>query len=253
MSITHRDLRGVEGWFDRNDLAAFQAISAIQHRSGTAGDVLEIGGYKGRSAVVLADGLAPGETLHVCDPFEDPTRDQGNERENDRSYSTLSRQAFDANLARFSVPAPVVHQCMSVDLDGKLAPGTYRFVHVDGSHLEGPVRADLALTRRLLGPGGIVVCDDYRSPHTPGTALAVWEAVLGGMVPVLTTPMKLYGSWDPAPDLVERLEAELRDQGCATRRLLRDEDVDLLHAVAPLPAPRRVAKSLVATVRSRLR
>lgn len=253
MTITHRDLKGIEGWFDRNDAALFAAVTAVQHRAGTTGDVLEIGGYKGRSAVVLADGLAAAETLHVCDPFEDPTRDRGNVRENDRSYATLSRQAFDATLARFPVPDPVVHQCMSVDLPGRLRPGTFRFVHVDGSHLEGPVRADLALARELLGPGGVVVCDDYRSPHTPGTAIAVWEAVLEGLVPLVTTTMKLYGAWDPAPDLVDRLRSELHDQGCATRLHQRDEDADILHATAPLPVPRRAAKALLDTVRTRLR
>jgi SAM-dependent methyltransferase len=253
VSITYRDLKGIEGWFDRNDCAVFQAVAAIAHHRGITGDVLEIGGYKGRSSVVLADGLQAGETLHVCDPFEDATRDRGNERENDRSYSTLSRRAFEANVGRFPVPAPVIHQCMSVDLGDVLEPDTFRFVHVDGSHLEDPVRADLSLARRLLGPGGVVVCDDYRSPHTPGTALAVWEAVGAGLVPIVTTPMKLYGSWDPAPDLVDRLEQELASRGCATRRHQRNEDVEILHATAPLPAPRRAAKALVGTLRARLR
>jgi len=253
MTITERDLKGIAGWFDRHDLGAFQAVSAVQHAAGTTGDVLEIGAYKGRSTVVLRADLSPGETLHVCDPFEDPTGAAGNDAENQRSYATLSRQEFDANLARFPGPAPVVHQTISTDLAGQLSPGTFRLVHVDGSHLEGPVRFDLELARELLQPGGVVICDDYRSPHTPGTALAVWEAVGKGLVPVLTTPMKLYGSWDPDDDLVARLDRQLRGAGATTKWHKKDEGQDLLHTVATDPpwwqSPRSLARKVLGSAR----
>ncbi|MCU1498790.1 MAG: hypothetical protein JWM47_2743 [Acidimicrobiales bacterium] len=253
MTITERDLRGIAGWFDRHDLGAFQAVTAVQHAAGATGDVLEIGAYKGRSTVVLRAGLAPGETLHVCDPFEDATGAPTNDSENQRSYATLSRQAFDANLARFDGPAPVIHQMISTGLAGRMAPGTFRLVHVDGSHLEDPVRFDLGLARELLQPGGVVICDDYRSPHTPGTALAVWEAVGAGLVPVLTTPMKLYGSWDPADDLVARLAAELQARGATTKWHKKNEGEELLHTMAGDPpwwrSPRALARKVLAGAR----
>jgi len=253
MAIAYKDLKGIGGWLDRNDFTALQAVTAVQRIAGTTGDVLEIGGFKGRSAVVLADGLAPGEALHVCDPFEDPTGSSANDSENESSYASLSRQEFDANLARFPVARPVIHQCISSDLPGQVEPGTYRLVHVDGSHLEDPVRFDISLARDLLGAGGIIVLDDFRSPHTPGVALAVWEAVHAGLTPILTTTMKLYGAWDPAPDLVAQLEKELIRRGAATWYHQKNEGEDILHAQAELAQPWKTAKVLAKSVQARVR
>lgn len=253
MTIAYQDLKGIGGWLDRNDFTAIQAVTAVQHAAGITGDVLEIGGFKGRSAAVLADGLVKGETLHVCDPFEDSTGSTANDTENQDSYASLSRQEFEANLRRFPVAMPVIHQCISTDLTGQLAPRTYRLVHVDGSHLEDPVRFDISLAKELLGPGGVIVLDDFRSPHTPGVALAVWEAVGAGLTPILTTTMKLYGAWDPAPDLVARLDAELQRRNAVTWFHQKNEGEDILHAQAQLPQPWRTAKGFAKAVQARVR
>ncbi len=253
MTIAYRDLKGIGGWLDRNDFTALQAVTAVQHAAGTTGDVLEIGGFKGRSAAVLADGLVAGETLHVCDPFEDTTGSAANDTENASSYASLSRQEFETNLRKFPVAMPVIHQCISTGLEGQLAPRTFRLVHVDGSHLEDPVRWDIGLAKELLAPGGVIVLDDFRSPHTPGVALAVWEAVHAGLTPILTTTMKLYGAWDPAPDLVARLEQELIRRNCTTWYHQKNEGDDVLHAQAQLPQPLRTAKVIAKAVQARVR
>jgi hypothetical protein len=253
MAIGYRDLKGVGGWLDRNDFAAFQAISAVQRATGTTGDVLEIGGFKGRSAIVLADGLAKGETLHVCDPFEDTTGNAANDTENSSSYASLSRQEFEANLTKAGVTMPEIHQTISTGLEGKLVPGSFRLVHVDGSHLEDPVRFDIGLAKQLLGPGGVIILDDYRSPHTPGVALAVWEAVGQGLQPILTTTMKLYGSWDPVPDLVAKVQRQLESGGTTTWFHQRNDGDDILHAQAPLGQPWQTAKLLAKAVQARVR
>lgn len=253
MTLAYQDLKGIGGWLDRNDFTALQAVTAVQHVGGVTGDVLEIGGYQGRSAVVLADGLSRGETLHVCDPFEDPTGSGANDQENDHSYAGVTRGAFEATIRRFPLAMPVIHQCPSAALPGTLPVGAFRLVHIDGSHLEGPVRSDLALARELLRPGGVVVIDDFRSPHTPGVAIAAWEAVRNGLTPLLTTTMKLYGAWDPAPTLEAQLEAELRRRGATITRHQRDDGQDILHAQARLPQPWRSARGLAKTVQARVR
>src|SRR5262249_39634241 len=74
---------------------------------------------------------------------------------------------------------------------------TFRFVHVDGSHLYSVVKQDIRTAKRLLRKDGVVIFDDYRSEHTPGVGAAVWEEVVrDGLIPICLTPQKLYGTWD---------------------------------------------------------
>jgi hypothetical protein len=71
---------------------------------------------------------------------------------------------------------------------------------VDGSHEYDIVREDIRTAERMLVGGGIVAFDDISTAHNPGSALAIWEAVLGGrMKPICITEAKLYGTWDEDP------------------------------------------------------
>ena len=72
---------------------------------------------------------------------------------------------------------------------------TFRFIHIDGSHLYQIVKQDLHTASGLLEKGGIVAIDDYRTAHTPGVAAAAWEAVLAGrLIPLCLTPQKMYAT-----------------------------------------------------------
>jgi hypothetical protein len=98
-----------------------------------------------------------------------------------------------------------------------------------------------------------VVIDDFRSPHTPGVAIAAWEAVRNGLTPLLTTTMKLYGAWDPTPALESQLEAELLRRNATVIRHQRNPGQHILHAQAQLPQPWRSARGLAKTVQARVR
>ena len=98
---------------------------------------------------------------------------------------------------RFHVELPDMIVGPSSTIDATRLAGTCRLVHVDGGHKYEIVRQDAATARELLRPGGIVAFDDISTPHNPGSALAVWELVLGGPFrPLLLTDAKLYGTWD---------------------------------------------------------
>ena len=43
----------VPGWFDRTDAMMFDAVDAAQRRENVRGDLLEIGCFQGRSAILL--------------------------------------------------------------------------------------------------------------------------------------------------------------------------------------------------------
>ncbi|MER8103049.1 class I SAM-dependent methyltransferase [Kitasatospora sp. NPDC094016] len=191
----------IPGWFFRLDRAAFGHLLAAQTTAGATGDILELGSYLGRSAVLLGDHLQTGERLTVCDLFDSEAGDEDNAAEMAMSYrKTLTRSAFEANYLAFHGELPEIVQApTSVLADGRIPAGSCRFVHVDASHLYEHVAGDIAVTRAALTENGVVALDDYRSEHTPGVSAAVWEAVFtGGLRPVLLTPMKFYGTWGDA-------------------------------------------------------
>lgn len=189
----------VPGWFYLEDVELFQHINEMQIAARVTGDLLEIGAYQGKSAILLGCFTQDNEQLVICDLFERSAELPANQSENEEWYSGLSRQLFERQYLRFHNALPRIVSCDSLRLirTGRLSR-TFRFIHVDGSHLYSVVKRDILTARRLLKKGGVVAFDDYRSEHTPGVAAAVWEAVIqGGLIPLFLTPQKLYGTWDP--------------------------------------------------------
>ncbi|MFG2909058.1 class I SAM-dependent methyltransferase [Kitasatospora sp. NPDC048286] len=213
----------IPGWFFSLDRAAFSHLLSAQTSAGVTGDILELGSYLGRSAVLLGDHLRPGERLTVCDLFDSEAGDAENAAEMDLSYrKTLTRSAFEANYLAFHGELPEIVQAPTAVLaDGRIRAHSCRFVHVDASHLYEHVAGDIAVARAALSENGLVALDDYRSEHTPGVAAAVWEAVFtGGLRPVLLTPMKFYGTWGDAA----AAQAVLRERDWQADGYTADED-----------------------------
>ncbi|MCW1096059.1 MULTISPECIES: class I SAM-dependent methyltransferase [Streptomyces] len=205
------ELNDVPGWFWPLDQVLFSWFLERQERLDTRGDLLELGAYLGKSAILLGHRLRDGETLTVCDLFGAEPPDAANRAEAAKSYSSLTRQAFERNYLAFHPTLPKIIQAPSSAVADEVAPGTCRFVHIDASHLYEHVEGDIGAAKELLVPDGIVVLDDFRSEHTPGVAVAAWEAVLNrGLRPVCLSSQKLYGTWgDPEP-VREELIAALR-------------------------------------------
>ncbi|MFD0263963.1 class I SAM-dependent methyltransferase [Kitasatospora indigofera] len=198
---TPRRLDDVPGWFWPVDQLLFTRILDGQTDAGTTGDLLELGTYLGRSAILIGRHRQAGESFTICDLFDSDAPDAANADEMSMSYrKTLTRQAFEANYLAFHEELPTVVQApTSVLQDGRITAESCRFVHIDASHLYEHVAGDVQVARAALGKNGVVVFDDYRSAHTPGTAAAVWEAVFShGLRPVCLSPEKFYGTWgDP--------------------------------------------------------
>ncbi|MFJ4183649.1 class I SAM-dependent methyltransferase [Kitasatospora sp. NPDC089509] len=252
----------IPGWFFGLDRAAFAHLLSAQTAAGVTGDVLELGSYLGRSAVLLGDHLRPGERLTVCDLFDSEAGDADNAAEMAMSYrKTLTRSAFESNYLAFHDELPEIVQApTSVLADGRIPAGSCRFVHVDASHLYEHVSGDILVARAALGENGLVSLDDYRSEHTPGVSAAVWEAVFtGGLRPVLLTPMKFYGTWGDA-DAARQvlLERDWRADGytvdedtIAGRRVLRLNYQVKTPAQLQRSTPRRLALDLLPPVATR--
>lgn len=202
---SYRDIRG---WLTRVDFRVFSAVLASQ-ADGPAGDLVEMGAFLGKSAVVIGDHLRPDERFVVIDLFGDmsllgpSTGEEANKAETSTMYPKLDRQRFEQNYLALHDELPVVVQAPSSAIMDHVAPGSVRFVHVDASHLYEPVAEDCRSVKKMLRPGGVVSFDDWRNAKCPGVAAAIWESVAtDGLVPVAVTHNKLYAVHAGAEDVL---------------------------------------------------
>jgi hypothetical protein len=189
-------VKDIDGWFYREDAILLEAIHAIQvdHRIG--GDLLEIGVYHGKTAAFLGFFRRPTERFVVCDLFSAPAANAENQAEKDAWYPGFDRQTFERRYRGVHAELPDILACDSRRLQQCAALSrSFRLIHIDGSHLYRIVRQDIRTSSNLLKPGGIMAIDDYRSAHTPGVAVAVWEAVREGRLkPICMTAQKMYAT-----------------------------------------------------------
>jgi hypothetical protein len=225
-----RRLDDVPGWFPALDQTLFDWFLDRQEAAGMRGDLLEIGVYMGKSAIFLGRHLRQGERYTVCDLFEGDAPDEANKAESTKSYSSLTRQAFEENYLAFHDELPRILEGPSSIVPDEVEPRSCRFVHIDASHLYDHVYNDIGAAHDLLLPGGIVVLDDFRSEHTPGVSIAAWEAVLNrGLRPVCLSTQKLYATWDDAEPVQDgllemvraRTDCHLSVQQAAGHRIVR--------------------------------
>jgi hypothetical protein len=193
-------IAAIPGWFDRIDVEAFRTLLGASTQKFAAGDLAELGVYKGKSAVLVGSYLRPGEIFTVVDLFGAEADDAENGRENAEQYSGLTRRSFETEYRRVHQSLPVIIEDFSSSIFENARIGAHRFVHIDASHMYEHVKTDIAGAQRLLMAEGVVVLDDYRREHTPGVAAAAWQAVAEGLHPFLLTPGKMYATWgDPTP------------------------------------------------------
>jgi len=198
--------RAIKGWFNEIDRRCFAALLDSQ-RDSPPGDLVELGAFRGKSAVIIGDYLRDGEQFVIVDLFGETEQfsqsegDVANRRENRRSYPGLTRKLFDDNYLSCHDELPTVVQGFSSEVVDHVRPGAARFIHIDASHLYGPVKTDCESAKLLLRPGGVVSFDDYRNHKSPGVGAAIWESVFtDGLIPIATTRKKMYACYDdPAP------------------------------------------------------
>ncbi|MFF0428120.1 class I SAM-dependent methyltransferase [Streptomyces sp. NPDC004520] len=167
--LTSDRLDEVEGGFAA-DRFPFDWLLTHQREHGVRGDLLELGVYKGKSAISISYHISEGERFTVCDLFDaDEAPDSSTATETRVYYPTLTRRVFETNHLRFHRRLPTVVQGPSSEVTGHVAARSCRFAHIDASHLYHHVRADIAAVRELLTEDGVVALDDFRSPARPGS------------------------------------------------------------------------------------
>jgi predicted O-methyltransferase YrrM len=187
------------GWFSPLDFDLFDWFLSQQREPG---DLLEIGTFKGQSAVPIGSHRRAGERFTVCDIFE-------------RSdYDGLTRREFETNYLRFHSTLPDVVDDSSLNIRDHVKPHSCRFIHIDGSHLYEFIKSDIEAALDLADPQAVIVLDDYRTMHTPGVAAAAWAAVIEGrLFPVCLSEVKLYATVRPT-DLADGLAEWFESTDC---------------------------------------
>jgi len=147
---------GVEGWM--TDAQARRLWDAAARLRAPA-TVVEIGSYRGRSAIVLARAAAPGVQIVAVDPHagtdRGPQEIHGTPDEGDADHD-----AFTANLRAAGVTEAVRHvRAFSQEALGAVE-GELDVVYVDGAHRYAPARDDLAGWGARVAPGGTLLVHD---------------------------------------------------------------------------------------------
>lgn len=148
---------------------------------------LEIGSFEGRSACWFLDNVLTGEgaTLDCVDSWAGDTVELGEK-------AVAGEKRFDANTA---VHGDRVRKHKQYSFDWLLdrnqddTAGKFDFIYVDGGHDAANALQDLALSWRLLRPGGIFICDDYQWAHPhlarlPRTAIDAFFSCRGDWDPL---------------------------------------------------------------------
>jgi predicted O-methyltransferase YrrM len=162
---------GVEGW-----LTAEQARRLFE-RASDARRIVEIGSFRGRSAIVMAKAAPPGAELVAIDPHAGSDRGP-QEIEADATRGEEDTRAFLANLGRAGVAERVRHvRLPSQDALGEVA-GELDLLYVDGAHRYRPARDDLARWGERVRPGGRMLVHDSFS--SVGVTLASMRLLLAG-------------------------------------------------------------------------
>lgn len=166
-----RATRQIEGWFFPIDALLFGILDEIQKREGISGELFEIGVHHGKTALFLARMAAAGESVGVCDVFDEQALNvdrsgEGNRAVFDRYWSSLAG----------AVPLRVFAKLSSSLTTGDTTTRC-RFVHIDGGHRPEDVMNDLAVADRALLPDGVVAVDDVFNPSWPGVSEGFYRSL----------------------------------------------------------------------------
>jgi hypothetical protein len=165
---------GVEGWM--SEAQARRLWDAAQ-RVPAGGLLVEIGSFRGRSAIVMASALADGARLIAIDPHAGGDRGP-QEIAAEAERGEADHQAFLSNLRAAGVASRVEHVRALSSNAQPLVHGEVDVLYVDGAHRFGPARSDLVGWGARVRVGGTMLVHDSFS--SIGVTLATLAALTFG-------------------------------------------------------------------------
>ena len=151
----------IEGWFQVPAIVTWDCLLDYQEGEKIAGNLLELGVWKGKAAALLALHCRPGERCLFVDPS--PLLMQAKENIDRVIPGTNCQylQETSQGLQRRSLLTAMA--------------GTFRWIHIDAEHTVQGVMRDLAIADRLVGDRGIVTLDDFLTPAYPQVTQAIFQ------------------------------------------------------------------------------
>ncbi len=171
---TLADLEGVEGWM--TDAQAGRLWEAAA-RLAPGARIVEIGSFRGRSAIVLARAAPAAAEVVAIDPHGGSDRGP-EEYTPDRERGDADHAAFTENLRRAGVAERVRHVRLPSDAALPVVEGPIDLLYVDGAHRYGPALADLRDWGARVVPGGTLLVHDAFSAI--GVTLAQLRLLVAG-------------------------------------------------------------------------
>jgi predicted O-methyltransferase YrrM len=146
----------VEGWLST---AQGSRLWEAARRVPPGGTVVEIGSFRGRSAVVLASAAPEGAAIVAIDPHAGGDRGPG-EIAPRADRGEADNQAFHANLRRAGVDQRVrlVRKASGEALEE--VSGGIDLLYIDGAHRYRPASDDISAWGARVRPGGMLLIHD---------------------------------------------------------------------------------------------
>jgi O-methyltransferase len=128
-----------------------------------AGDIAELGVYKGDSAMMIHQ-LAPDRVLHLFDTFSgfhEPDLSAETGEASKYSWRDFADTDADSVKARFGNDTGIIiHEGWFPDTGKAVQDNVFAMVHIDAD-LYQPVKAGLNFFYPRLSPGGVILIHDY--------------------------------------------------------------------------------------------
>jgi predicted O-methyltransferase YrrM len=163
-------------------------------------EIVELGVFQGRTALIMAWGATRGHGAHVT--AIDPWDTEGN------VYDPPFTDAQSRVWAEYRVrelgylDRIELVQAFSADVAEEWTGKPVGLLFVDGDHTLEGARRDIEAWARHLAPGAVIAVDDYHHPDWPGVAEAVDELVGEGVL----APVTVYHDRLAVTRLTERQE-----------------------------------------------
>jgi O-methyltransferase len=158
-------------------LSSFDLVVEEIEKKNLAGDVAELGVYKGEFAAVMNRAF-PARTLYLFDTFEGF---DSSDKETERKLGSpgYGRDFSDTSVEEVMKRMPNAERCVLrkgyfPDTAEGLADKKFCFVSID-TDLYAPVAAGLSFFYPRLCAGGFIFVHDYNNDLFPGAKLAVQE------------------------------------------------------------------------------
>lgn len=147
------------------------------------GDFVEMGCYKGDTALLIAEMLPSDRKLWIYDSFEGlPEKDAKDESVLGADFKggelAVTKREVKERFLRAGIKVPVIKKAWFKDLTLADMPEKIAFAFLDGDFYES-IRDSLRLVENLVVPCGKVVVHDYNNAALPGVKKAVDEWLEG--------------------------------------------------------------------------